>query len=1152
MRQAYKLLLILLIVLPTIFRAQIRINEYSVSNMNGFVDNFGNYEDWIELYNAGTTPVNLTGYHLADKLSAITKWSFGTVIINPGGFVRVWASNKNIPTGTNIHTTFSLKQCQGEKIILTNAANVILDSLTLKKTQNGHSRGRSTDGATTWSVFTTPTPGASNNSSTPYLGYSSTPVMSLAQGFYTGPQVLSITCPDPATTIKYTTNGFSPNSSGITYFTPLSINTTSVIRAQATSTNTSILPSFVESNTYFINVTHSVNVASVYGDDIGILLNGSSINTQTGLEYFDHNKILRAEAFGEANEHGNDSWFYPQRGFDYICRDQFGYSDAIKYQVFNSSPRNEFQRLIFKAGANDNYPFEGTPNSNFAGELGGAHIRDPYVHVVAQKAGMHCDGRSWAPVIVYVNGDYRGVYDVREKVDDKDYTEYYYDTKDDSLQFLQTWGSTWSAYGGAQAQTDWNNFKNTVTAGSFNINTPANYAYVDSLYNLKSLADYVILNSYVVCLDWLNWNTSWWRGLNYKADKKKWRYALWDEDATFKHYINYTNVPDPGAAADPCDPSTLSNPGGQGHIPILNKLITNPTFKQYYVMRYFDLINTGLSCNRMTTILDSMVNVIKPEMPAQIARWGGSYTQWLQNVADLRLFIQQRCDTITKLFNSCYNTTGPYKIKINVDPPNSGTVDFNSIKIASFLWQGTYPGNLPNIIKAHPKTNYCFSHWTTKTHTLSPNMNDSVVNLLLNGNDSIVAHFIYNPKPSVTPSSTTICYGNSIQLNASNGLNYSWLPSASLSCNTCPNPIATPAANVVYTVTSVASASLNCRASSTQTVLVTPNPTVVTAVAGASICVGGTVQMNASGGANYSWSPNTGLNCTTCANPIASPSVTTVYTVTSNASALCKTSATQTITVLPSVTTATSNALTCSGNTVQLQAINGANYSWSPASGLSCSNCSNPIASPSVTTIYTVTSNASSCVSAATQTITIVPYASASYSAGAASASAFPVNIVITNSSTAATSYYWTFTGATLTNTSSATTPNFSANSPGTYSISLIASNGNGCNDTLTSTIVIPDFALAPTIVIPNVFTPNGDGVNDLFFPIMTSFKDANCVIYDRWGAKIYELKTVNDKWNGETEDGKLCPNGTYFYIFKGEDLMKKNYLLKGYVQLLR
>ena len=100
--------------------------------------------------------------------------------------------------------------------------------------------------------------------------------------------------------------------------------------------------------------------------------------------------------------------------------------------------------------------------------------------------------------------------------------------------------------------------------------------------------------------------------------------------------------------------------------------------------------------------------------------------------------------------------------------------------------------------------------------------------------------------------------------------------------------------------------------------------------------------------------------------------------------------------------------------------------------------------------------------------------------------------------------------------------------------------------------IVIPDFSLPAAIVIPNVFTPNGDGVNDVFFPIMTSFKDANCVIYDRWGAKIFELKTVNDKWNGETEDGKLCPNGTYFYLFKGEDLMKKNYLLKGYVQLLR
>lgn len=1065
----FKFLFFGILLFTKVCNAQVLINEYSVSNYADFVDDFGGYEDWIELYNAGSAPVNLTGFHLATKTTNLTKWTFGSgVTINPGGFLRIWASNNNVNTGPNLHTNFKLKQCQNDKIIFSNAASVILDSLTLKKTQITHSRGRTTNGASTWSVFDAPTPNASNNTATPFIGYAPTPMMSLVQGFYSGPQNLSITCADPSATIKYTTNGSSPSSSGITYFSAISIPTTQVIRAQATSTNTSYLPSFCENNTFFISTTHSVNVVSVFGDDIGTLFGGTQLNAESGLEYFNSTGAYKAESFGHSNKHGNDSWFYSQRGIDFVCRDEFGYNDALKYQIFNSKPRAEFQRIIIKAAANDNYPFEGTPNTNFVGELGGAHIRDQYVHTVAEKAGMHLDGRTWAPAVLYVNGAYWGVYDVREKVDDKDFTKYYYDSKEDSLQFLQTWGSTWSAYGGTQAQTDWNAFTSFCAANSLTV--PANYAYVDSKYNLKSLADYVILNSYVVCSDWLNWNTAWWRGLNYQCNKQKWRYALWDEDATFKHYVNYTGLPDLSSSADPCDPSTLNNPGGQGHIPILNKLLLNPTFKQYYVMRYFDLINTGLSCKRMTDILDSMILVITPEMPGQVARWGGTMTQWQTNVSALKSFIQARCDTVTKLFNGCYNTTGPYIIKINVNPPNSGTVDFNSLKLNSFVWQGTYPGNLPNNLAAHPKPNYCFSHWTTKTHTLSPNMTDSVVSLLLSANDSIVAHFIYNPKPNVVPATANICVGGTVQLQASNGLNYSWTPSTGLSCTTCSNPIASPSVNTTYIVTSTAS--LSCLASTAQNVI---------------------------------------------------------------------------ITTAPSLLATASDTKICSGDNVQLQVTNGNTYTWLPATGLSCTTCSNPIASPSVSTNYTVSSTfTNGCSSSTTQTISVVPNANAAFTA-TNSGGAFPQTITVVNTSSATSINYWTFG----TSTSTLSTPSFVVNSPGTYTLVLVAYGNNNCNDTLSSIIVIDD-VIQPSVTMPNIFTPNADGVNDFFYPVMIGFKEMTCMVYDRWGILVYEFSSLTDKWSGENLKGKEVSAGTYFFVFNGMDINNKNYVRKGYVQLVR
>jgi len=980
--------------------SQVIINEYSCSNLTTYFDNFGETEDWIEIYNTTGAPVNLTGYCLSDKANNPGKWKFGNVTIAANGFIRVWASDKNINAGTNLHTNFTLKQCKNDKIILSNPALIILDSLTTVRTQVGHSRGRTTNGGTSWSLFINPTPNASNNTATPYLGYANTPSLSLAPGFYSGTQLVSITSPDAGVSIRYTLNGSTPTATSSLYTGAVSITTTQVLRAAAISTNTAIRNSFIASNTYFINTTHSVNVMSIFGDGIQSLMNGTQSKPHVGVEYFNESGVFKTEGYGEANEHGNDSWAYSQRGIDFICRDEMGYNDALKHQFFDLKTRTEFQRLILKAAANDNYPFEGQPNSNFAGELGGAHIRDQYVHTVSQKAKMHVDARTWAPMILYINGQYWGVYDIREKVDDKDFTKYYYNSKVDSLQFLQTWGSTWSAYGGAQAQTDWTTLKNYITSNSMTV--AANYNYVTTQLDVKSLADYVILNSYVVCSDWLNWNTAWWRGLNYNCIKKQWRYMLWDEDATFKHYINYTNVPNLNVNADPCDPQSLGNPGSQGHVPIVNALLTNPTFKQYYVMRYFDLINTGLSCNRMITILDSMVQVITPEMPKQVQRWGGTMTQWQSNVLALRNFIQQRCDSVKAGFNSCYQVTGPYQIKINVDPPNSGTVDFNSLNIANFTWSGTYPGALANNLKAYSKPGYCFSHWTTVSSNPLPVGTSSAVSVTLSNNDSIVAHFVPTPTVNIATPSATICQGKNVQLAATGGTNYTWAPPTGLSCVTCSNPIASPSAagSIVYTVTS--GSGINCSSSKTQTVVVTPGATAV-------------------------------------------------------------------FSIVPTQTTTLPQTINVINGSYQ-----SVNYSWYCTNGSSSTN----------------------------------------------------------------------------------STTSFVLNTPGLYGVTLIAYGANDCNDTLEKSITVSDTAnyYPPYVMLPlpNIFTPNSDGTNDYFYPKMRYVSEMSCIIHDRWGRKVYELKAPNDKWNGNDEKGRECAPGTYFYIFSAKDINGKEYSSTGYVQLQR
>jgi gliding motility-associated-like protein len=740
--------------------SQVVINEYSASNFSGFTDNFGENEDWVELYNTSASPVNLSGYYLSDRAGNPTKFMLGAVSVPGNGFLRVWCSGRNINTGT-IHTNFKLTQCKPEKIIFASPAGIIIDSLTMVRTQVNHSRGRLPNGANTWSVFTTPTPGASNTGTA--LEYATTPSFSVQAGFYPGSQTVTITTPDPNITLRYTTNGSAPTGTSTIYSAPISITTTTVLRVTAYSSNPAVLPSFIASNTYFISApAHNMPVLSVFGTSINNLLSGQQIVTTVGLEYFDKNGVFKTEAVGEADKHGNDSWAYAQRGIDFVARDEFGYNNALKDQIFAGKSRTEYQRIIIKAGANDNYPFEN----------GGAHVRDAYVHTLSQVGRLYVDERTSAFCVLYVNGVYWGVYDYREKVDDSDFADYYFNQDElykgskDYLQYLKTWGQTWEEYGKGPpamwtpppqnwgvARQEWNNLRNYVMNN--NMGVQANFNYVDSIYNLKSLVDYFIVGSYTVASDWLNWNTSWWRGTNPLGNHKKWRYSLWDLDATFGHYINYTNIPNQNQNADPCDPNSLTNPGGQGHVPMLKKLLLeNANFKAYYVNRYIDLLNGPLSCTRAIQVLDSMVQVIQPEMQRHTQRWGGSVGGWQNNVNSLRNYISQRCSLLFALFMNCQSDfgplSGPYTIKLNVDPPNSGTILFNTNLITTFGWQGTYLGGPPQTLKANANTGYVFSHWENfaTQNVIQPDTTDTLVTVVLAASDSIVAHFtLTNPPP---------------------------------------------------------------------------------------------------------------------------------------------------------------------------------------------------------------------------------------------------------------------------------------------------------------------------------------------------------------------------------------------------------------------
>jgi gliding motility-associated-like protein len=313
------------------------------------------------------------------------------------------------------------------------------------------------------------------------------------------------------------------------------------------------------------------------------------------------------------------------------------------------------------------------------------------------------------------------------------------------------------------------------------------------------------------------------------------------------------------------------------------------------------------------------------------------------------------------------------------------------------------------------------------------------------GTDTVVV--TVNPLPVVSGGANqAICASGSVTLNASGAASYVWSPAGGLSCTTCASPSASPAATTTYKV--IGTSSLGCKDSANVTVTVNPIPTV--SVTGTNtICVGGNTTLTASGATSYSWTPSTGLSCTTCASPVAAPTTTTTYTVTGASGVGCTATTTYTVTVnpLPNVNAGIDTAF-CAGSSVTLNATGAASYSWSPATGLSCTNCASPVASPANTTTYVVTgTSASGCVNTDTIVVTVKPLPVIS-----AGTNVFicPGGSVVLNA-TGGASYVWSPSNG-LSCTACAS-PTASPTSNTVYTVAGTGANGCTVNASVTVTI---------------------------------------------------------------------------------------------------
>lgn len=383
----------------------------------------------------------------------------------------------------------------------------------------------------------------------------------------------------------------------------------------------------------------------------------------------------------------------------------------------------------------------------------------------------------------------------------------------------------------------------------------------------------------------------------------------------------------------------------------------------------------------------------------------------------------------------------------------------------------------------------------------------------------------------------TICEGSDIQLWASGGIGYQWAPAMGLSNPNVANPLASPdqTTNYVVTVTSPE----GCVLIDTVRIQVDVFP-VTNAGPDVLICLGQSIQLQATGGTFFTWSPPTGLSNPNISNPVASPVENTQYVVVGSNS--CGFSSdTLVVNVQQVLPVAGPDTVICPGTQVQLYAYGGETYRWSPSAYLNNANVQFPVARPLSNITYTVeVTDSIGCVAYDTVQVYIYPYQYPS--AGPDLLIEFGQSETLTASGGNG-NYTWSppdFLSCT-------TCPNPTVTPTQTTGYTLTLTDDNGCSFYDTVTVFVTG-----DLWVPNVFTPGDvNGLNDLFFSLGRDIESVEMMIFNRWGELLFSTQDKHDGWDG-TYKGKLCPLGVYVWKIRYRETSGREGNLIGHVTLLR
>ncbi len=748
-------------------QATIVINEVLSSNNQNFADEEGDFEDWIELFNHGSTDIRLWGYGLTDDEDDFYRWVFPDTSIAPGEFMIIWASGKDRSTpGEPLHASFRISR-EGEPLRLTDPGGAMADTVPPVNIPTDYSYGRKPDGSEHWAFFADPTPGRPNVSEgMERLPHS--PQFSHAGGFYKEPFYLTLSLPENADAdsdvIYYTTDGSVPGpDNGMQYRDAIRIenrkdepNDFSMIPTNNYGTGHPYDENWKEpvGNVYKGTVIRAVSVAPdgkspetvtrtffvdpefeqryqlpvvslatdrehFFSTEDGIYVNENFWNTGEAWERPVHFEFF--ETGGEpvlaqdsgVRIHGGTSRGRPIKSLRMYARRAYGES-WFEHTLIPDAPVDRYKRFLLRNSGND---WDGT------------YFRDALMQHLIAHTGV--ETQYYRPVVVFLNGEYWGLHNIRMRYDHR-YFETMHDLDREDLVLLE--GNAEIKEGYAPDHSAYLELRELLDQGE--VNNPRIWNIVEERIDLDNFRDYHIANIYFRNTDWPGNNIDFWRkrtdGLQEDVrpgHDGRWRWLLYDTDfgfnLNFDYVTGFVERAQHNTLQFAIEGSDDSWPNPRWSVQMLRGALRNHNFRNDFINRFADLLNTAFSEERVLEEINTMYDVLKPHMEEHIYRWLGppSMHDWELEVESKRDFARQRPTAQREHIVSQFDLHGTMELTLDVNHLQGGHILVNSIGIKPgeagvsgdpWPWRGIYFKDVPVSLKAVPAEGYIFKGWQGK------------------------------------------------------------------------------------------------------------------------------------------------------------------------------------------------------------------------------------------------------------------------------------------------------------------------------------------------------------------------------------------------------------------------------------------------------